>query len=164
MSEYVSSIGSTNSLAKMLAQPKGPMDFRSSLLGSTDYQPSTLTPAQAVTYGNNNSLLEGMGGKTYALDGLKVDPNTKRITGGTEIAPPGSSGEDSYFGNLLKDEFAISNMATIGGLALNLLGYGDRKKAMEQQLALGKVNLANAQDNRKFLSDKRANLNKPRNV
>jgi|SaaInl59LU_5_DNA_1037362.scaffolds.fasta_scaffold02325_5 hypothetical protein len=125
-----------------------------------NYQPSTVTPAQAVTYGDN-SLLEGMGGKTYALDGLKVDPNTKRITGGTEIAPPG---EDSYFGNLLKDEFAISNMATIGGLALNLLGYGDRKKAMEQQLALGKVNLANAQDNRKFLSDKRANLNKPRNI
>lgn len=76
----------------------------------------------------------------------------------------GAGAESSSFGDLFKDEFAISNYATLGGLALNLLGYSDRKKAMEQQLAQGQVALDEAKGDLAFKLNKRANLNKPSNV
>jgi hypothetical protein len=72
----------------------------------------------------------------------------------------GVGAESSPFGDLFKDEFAISNYATLGGLALNLLGYGDRKRAMEQQLAQGKIALDDAKSDLAFKRNKRANLNK----
>ena len=71
----------------------------------------------------------------------------------------GAGAESSSFGDLFKDEFAISNYATLGGLALNLLGYSDREKAMKQKLATGQVNLDNLKGNLAFKEKKRANLN-----
>lgn len=87
---------------------------------------------------------------SYSSDGLG-----KSFTGGAE---------SFSFGDLFKDEFAISNYATAGGLALNLLGYSDREKAMKQQLAQGQVALDKLKSDYAFTENKRANLNKPSNL
>lgn len=80
---------------------------------------------------------------------------------GNDIA---TANQGSSFGDLLNNEFAISNIATLGGLAANLLGYSDRKRAMEQQLAQGQVDLEDARSDSAFKRAKRANLNNSTNV
>lgn len=80
---------------------------------------------------------------------------------GNDIA---ATNQGSSFGDFLSNEFAISNIATLGGLAANLLGYSDRKRAMEQQLAQGQVALEDARSDSAFKSAKRANLNNSTNA
>ena len=55
----------------------------------------------------------------------------------------------------------LSGMAQLGGLAMQLAGYSDRKKQMEVQTASLQQNLAQAKTDSAFKAATRSNLNAP---
>ena len=111
----------------------------------------------------STSMFEGTDLDNFSKTDLSFSTGSDALDN-FEPSTGSAAAESSSFGDLFKDEFAISNYATLGGLALNLLGYSDRKKAMEQQLAQGQVALDEAKGDLAFKLNKRANLNKPSNV
>lgn len=94
------------------------------------------------------------------LGNVKNDIGSLSAKGISDVGSDIAAGsEGSAIGDFLNNEFAMSNLATFGGLAANLLGFSDRKRAMEQQLAQGKVALESAKGDLAFKKAKRANLN-----